>query len=84
MQWLLHWSVIFKKLLHKNWSKNLKILEDGTFDDITFEWFEANSVIKIGLNVFNKINDKLEIFEYLSCDIENQPPKYDLTKIFVL
>lgn len=61
---------------------DLVTLEDDTFGDITFDTFHGSSIRKIGSNAFNKTANKIKIFICWLCDLENQPPKYDLQNLF--
>ena len=59
-------------------------LEDNTFGDITFEGFQGIGIKKIGSNAFNKTANKLTGFYCNDCDIDNEPPKYDIQKVKIM
>ena len=59
-------------------------LEDNTFGDITFELFRGSGIKRIGSNAFNKTANKLQSFYCDGCDIDNEPPKYDIYKVEIM
>ena len=59
-------------------------LEDNTFGNITFELFRGSGIKKIGSNAFNKTANKLMAFYCSDCDINNEPPKYDIYRVEIM
>lgn len=59
------------------------ILEDDTFDDITFNEFHGIGIEKFVSNTFNRTANKLQTIFRWDCEVEHQPPKYDLQKVWV-
>ena len=56
-------------------------LEDNTFSDITFDEFHCIGVKKIHSNASNRTANKLQTIFCWDCEVEHQPPKYDLQKV---
>ena len=58
------------------------ILEDNSFDDITFDHFHGHFFGKIKSNAFTKTSNQIKSFDCLYCRLKNEPPKYDLKNVF--
>ena len=59
-------------------------LEDNTFGDITFEVLSGVGIQKIGTSALNKTDNKLRTIYCVECDIDNEPPKYDIQKVEIM
>ena len=70
--------------IKKNQFDSPLTLEDNLIGDITFELFRGSGIKRIGSNAFNKTANKLQSFYCDGCDIDNEPPKYDIQKVEIM
>ena len=59
-------------------------LEDNTFGDITFEVLSGFRIKRIGSSALNNTANKLRTFYCVECEIDNEPPKYDIQKVEIM
>ena len=65
--------------LYKFFNDKIRCLIDLNVEKRQNLFCQIYYIIKI---VFNKTANKIETFSCLSCLIEQQPPKYDIRKVF--
>ena len=58
------------------------ILQDNAFSDITFEYFIGHKINKISSNAFNNTAKFIIDFYRFACQLNNDPPNYDLQNVF--
>ena len=58
------------------------ILQDNAFGHITFEYFFGHKINKISSNAFNNTAKFIIDFYCLTCQLNNDPPNYDLQNVF--